>query len=224
MSSAADGLLVLCRTQVLTLPCGHAFHAKCIHRWLAFTIWQPRTCPVCKRDALRDGSLCCKGLVAGAGRACCAPRGKKVEGWMDEEATRRHELGVPDNADTDRDSSGSSGSSNSSSSSSNTNSSANSSGSGRRGRSGRNGSRSRSERVVSSTRSGGGVEAGRSTESDVEAGRSDGIALEPERSSNAASNVASSVASIAVMQNESVGESGGPSRVPAHTAGRTVLV
>lgn len=62
--------------QVLTLPCKHAYHTKCIHRWLSFTIFQTRRCPTCKRDALHDGVLTCKGLVSGASRACLPSAGK----------------------------------------------------------------------------------------------------------------------------------------------------
>ena len=53
-------------------------------QWLLFTIFQTRTCPVCKRDALRDGIACCRGFVSGVVRSCCcnASEAKSTAAWL----------------------------------------------------------------------------------------------------------------------------------------------
>ncbi|RMZ92224.1 hypothetical protein DV736_g532, partial [Chaetothyriales sp. CBS 134916] len=38
-------------SQVMSLPCGHEFHADCITPWL---VNRRRTCPICKRDVVRS--------------------------------------------------------------------------------------------------------------------------------------------------------------------------
>lgn len=38
-------------SQVMSLPCGHEFHAECITPWL---VTRRRTCPICKGDVVRD--------------------------------------------------------------------------------------------------------------------------------------------------------------------------
>ncbi|KAK5263306.1 hypothetical protein LTR40_014695, partial [Exophiala xenobiotica] len=38
-------------SQVMSLPCGHEFHAECITPWL---VTRRRTCPICKGDVVRS--------------------------------------------------------------------------------------------------------------------------------------------------------------------------
>ncbi|KAF2274604.1 uncharacterized protein EI97DRAFT_444066 [Westerdykella ornata] len=38
-------------SRVMSLPCGHEFHAECITPWL---VTRRRTCPICKGDVVRD--------------------------------------------------------------------------------------------------------------------------------------------------------------------------
>ena len=45
--------------KLLVLECGHAFHPKCIRRWLNHNAFRRRTCPTCKQDALGDKRSCC---------------------------------------------------------------------------------------------------------------------------------------------------------------------
>jgi hypothetical protein len=40
-------------SQVMSLPCGHEFHAECITPWL---VTRRRTCPICKGDVVRSFS------------------------------------------------------------------------------------------------------------------------------------------------------------------------
>ncbi|KAF2150086.1 hypothetical protein K461DRAFT_281332 [Myriangium duriaei CBS 260.36] len=51
-------------SQVMSLPCGHEFHAECITPWLTT---RRRTCPICKGDVVR--SLARVGCMTGGGNA-----------------------------------------------------------------------------------------------------------------------------------------------------------
>ena len=38
--------------EVVKLPCGHVFRSSCIEKWLLYTSFQQRTCPVCRQTPL----------------------------------------------------------------------------------------------------------------------------------------------------------------------------